>query len=787
MRWSQGLVGWMGLVGVLTAGCPDLDEGPGFAGTLRMAGGGSSAAGVAPRQRSEVAQKARALLGGVTLPGQKNTVAARPRPVFPHGAPTKTELVRRPREWVAGDLIVATRYPQRLNANLVQRSVDAALSPLGIQARLHLCNTADRCLWEAVDRDGKRLGAEDTQRAAEALGASGQVLWASVNLRLHPTAVPNDEYASLQWHYDQMNLPAAWDVTTGDDAVRVAVLDTGHSMANPDFGGRLAQGADLISDPGIGNDGDGRDDDADDPGDDAAGGGSFHGTHCAGTVGAATNNTTGVAGVSWRGRIVPVRVLGLGGGTDFDISGGMQWAMGEDVEGVSRMASAVDVMSMSLGGRGQSTYEQETIEAAIGRGILVLVAAGNENDDAANYTPANVEAAITVGAVGLSGRRSSYSNYGNRVDVMAPGGELVEDLNGDGYGDGVLSTVRNQVDFMQGTSMATPHVAGLAVLMKALRPDITQDQAAQVLRETGRTDNACSECGGAMLVDAAAVVAALGAQASGPFLSVTPARMGFSKDENSASLTVRNSGAGALDWSAAFAGDAAGFSVAPSSGRLEPRTSVTLALSLVRASATGTAQLVFSGAGQQRTVDLRFDDAVPRKPANISNAYVTALLRDDNGDLQFAAFTTGEKALVGTTRDDGFKFNLQPLAPGNYLVMGLTDDDGDGTWEDGEGVGFYPDLADPQFLILEDNQRVVDVDFLVQPTFLGGSTRCPPNATLQGDTCYCNQGFVPNVDGSACVESAGVQCPDNATLIDGSCYCDDGFVVGDDGASCVPG
>lgn len=769
---------------LVLAGCPDLaaPQGPGFYGRVTLAAG--SSASTTERELNPVLAKVARLLLPRSTQDHPPLLLRVPVELRKH-PPHKVDIVRRGELWRAGEVIVVTRRPQRAGVRELSRHLDGTLAPLHATARLTLCNTPQYCLWSVRGDDGKPLDEAHTRVAAQKMSRALDVRWAETNNLQFPTAVPDDEYRTLQWHYDLMNLPSAWDVTTGDSSVTAAVVDTGLFMANPDFSGRIGQGADLISDADIANDGNARDDDPNDPGDDIAGGGSFHGTHCAGTVGAATNNGIGVSGVSWSGTILPVRALGVGGGTLFDIIGGIQWALGDDVEGVTRNSRVADVLSMSLGGEGQSQSYEDVINDAVARNRIVVVAAGNDNVDAATFMPANVASAITVGATRLNGTRASYSNYGGTVDVMAPGGELAEDRDGDGNADGILSTVQDHVDFMQGTSMATPHVAGLAVLMKTLRPELSQEEAVQILRETARSEYTCGECGGARLIDASAVVAQLSAAQNQPFLSVSPNEVALGKNENGAVINVRNSGVGSLQWTARIESTQPGWSITPESGSLEARSNGTINLSLTRGGLEGNAVLVVTatGLGQGRRVTLHYDESVPRARPNIQTVFIAAALMVD-GELQLAKDQNGKDAVVATTKPDGFNYALQPLDPGDYLVFGLTDDNGNNQWEDGEGIGLYPDLASPKTLTLQADQKVSGVDFLVRPTF---TQSCPPHSSPQNGECTCDEGYEVNGDATACIPANQSECPPHSSPEGDSCVCDQGYVVSDDGTACVPG
>jgi len=346
-----------------------------------------------------------------------------------------------------------------------------------------------------------------------------QIEYAEPDRIMTKMMTPNDPRYAEQWHYFDttggLRLPAAWDNSTGA-GIRVAVIDTGY-RPHVDLSGQFLAGYDFISDTAVSNDGNGRDSDASDPGDavtanacysgSPASNSSWHGTHVAGTIAAATNNGVGVAGVAFGAKIVPVRVLGKCGGYTSDIADAIVWSSGGSVSGVPNIAARAHVINMSLGGGGAcDTTTQNAINSARSRGTVVIVAAGNENQNASNASPANCSGVVTVAATTKAGGRASYSNYGTVVDVAAPGG---------GTGGGVLSTLNSGTNApgsdtyasYQGTSMATPHVAGVAALMLAKNGALTPDQIESKLKSTARAFPAtCSGCCTG-IVDAAAAVA----------------------------------------------------------------------------------------------------------------------------------------------------------------------------------------------------------------------------------------------------------------------------------------
>lgn len=368
------------------------------------------------------------------------------------------------------------------------------------------------------------LSATETVALAEALTARPDIERAFPNWILYSFKEPNDPLYPLQWHYPAMNLPAGWDLEDGVDSnVTVAVIDSG-IIRHPDLQPSLLPGYDFVSDASVSGDGGGRDPDPTDEG----GRSAYHGAHVAGTIAAASDNGSGVAGVSWGANIVPVRALGTtGSGSLLDILEGTLWAAGADIAGVPSNANPAQVINMSLGAdiAEPCPADLDGIFSAIAdEGIVVVVAAGNDGVDAATTFPAGCPSVITVGATGPRGTRASYSNYGNAIDVMAPGGDMTQTftVEGQSFPAGVLSTILDdsgQPDyaFFQGTSMASPHVAGLVALMLARTPGLSV-AAVRSRLQGAATPLSASDCDrpngddcGAGLVNAAVALGGSGA------------------------------------------------------------------------------------------------------------------------------------------------------------------------------------------------------------------------------------------------------------------------------------
>ncbi|MBG3851849.1 S8 family serine peptidase [Xanthomonas hortorum pv. carotae] len=336
---------------------------------------------------------------------------------------------------------------------------------------------------------------------------------------MYPTLTPNDTRLSEQWGFgttaSSINVRPAWDTATGTGVV-VAVIDTGIT-SHPDLNANVLPGYDFISDAARARDNNGRDNNAADQGDwraanqcgtgVPAANSSWHGTHVAGTIAAVTNNSTGVAGTAFNARIVPIRALGLCGGTTSDIADAIVWASGGMFSGVPANANPAEVINMSLGGNGtcSSTY-QNAINGAVSRGTTVVVAAGNSNMDVSTSVPANCPNVIAVAATTSSGAKASFSNFGKGVDIAAPGQSIVSTLN-------TGTTVPGNAAYAvySGTSMAAPHVAGVVALMQsvALNP-LTPATVKALLKSSARPlPVACTQGCGAGLVNADGAVTAV--------------------------------------------------------------------------------------------------------------------------------------------------------------------------------------------------------------------------------------------------------------------------------------
>lgn len=370
-----------------------------------------------------------------------------------------------------------------------------------------------------ANRAMDRVEAENVMRQ---IAADPNVEYVEVDRIMKPLMTPNDTYyGTYQWDMASgtpgIRADGAWNTTNGNGVV-VAVLDTGYTD-HSDLVANILPGYDFISSKTVAGDGGGRDADAHDPGDyyrrDNS---SWHGTHTAGTIAAVGNNGAGVIGVAYGAKVVPVRVLGRGGGYTSDIVDGITWASGGTVAGAPVNANPAEVINMSLGGSGacSSTY-QNAINGAVARGTVIVVAAGNDNADSAGFTPASCGNVIDVAATNKSGTRASYSNFGSLIDVAAPGGDSPDctTLIVSTGNSGTSGPSTENYLCMAGTSMAAPHVAGTVALMQAARsgkPALTPAQVESILKSTLRAFPGSNDqpIGGG-IIDANAAVAAAAA------------------------------------------------------------------------------------------------------------------------------------------------------------------------------------------------------------------------------------------------------------------------------------
>ena len=261
--------------------------------------------------------------------------------------------------------------------------------------------------------------------------------------------VPDDPLFGSQWGLDQSNdcdidAPEAWDIGTGSNDVVIAVVDTGVDYDHEDLVGKCISGYDFVN-----NDNDPMDD-------------HNHGTHCAGIIGANGNNGVGISGVCWNCKIMPVKVLsGQGSGSSSGVAQGIEYAAD----------NGADVISMSLGGSQTSQVIKDAVNHAYSKGVVLIAAAGNDDSSTKMY-PAAYDNVIAVAATNKDDDRAYFSQYGSWVDVAAPGKNIKSCVIGDEY------------ESFSGTSMACPHVSGLAGLILSKKSDLSVDEVKSIIRST---------------------------------------------------------------------------------------------------------------------------------------------------------------------------------------------------------------------------------------------------------------------------------------------------------------
>jgi serine protease len=300
------------------------------------------------------------------------------------------------------------------------------------------------------------------------------------NYIYHALTPPNDPDYSKQWNLHNINVEQAWDETHGS-GITVAVIDTGVTQVPDLKQTQFVRGYNFVND---------RIEAADDIG---------HGTHVAGTIAQSTNNGFGVAGIAYEAKIMPIKVLGQGGGTVADIAEAIRFAADK----------GADVINLSLGGPGESKLLEEAVNYAYNKGVVVVAAAGNENRNSASY-PARYPHVISVSALDAGGNKAPYSNFGAGVDLSAPGGSETGKIL-----QHTIDPSTGEAVFMgyQGTSMAAPHVAGVAALVKA-SGNYSPEEVLNILKQSARkrSEDPLNHYGAGQLDAGAAVKLALKGQ-----------------------------------------------------------------------------------------------------------------------------------------------------------------------------------------------------------------------------------------------------------------------------------
>ncbi len=566
-----------------------------------------------------------------------------------------------------------------------------------------------------------------TLRQIKKLNQRADVEYAEPNYIYKPLLVPDDEFYNLQWHYPAINLPQAWDITTGDRAgggdVIVAVVDTGVFLAHPELAGQLVPGYDFISDPVNAADGDGVDNNPDDPGDGAQlSSSSWHGTHVAGTIAAATNNANGVAGVAWGAKIMPLRALGTEGGSSFDVMQAVLYAAGLDNSSNTLPTQKADIINLSLGGGGSSVAAQAAFTAARNAGVIIVAAAGNENTSQLSY-PASYDGVISVSATDFANNRAPYSNFGSKIDVAAPGGSQGVDLNNDGFGDGVLSTLVDDssgsreptLKFYQGTSMAAPHVAGVFALMRAVYPALSPDEVDSALNAgvitTDLDNNGRDDLYGNGLIDALKAVQEAQRLANGgtplpqpAFITAEPKQLAFFDTDTSKILVLSNESTTTA--SVSVTDDAAWLTVTPSSVDGDGIGGYTVTIDT-----TGLSNAQYIGAitfnwdvSRSLKVQVLMTVGPLDREGKAGTIYMLLVDADDEVAKQTSVVESGNGV---------YNYSFKNIAPGSYRVIGGSDIDNDVfICQLGEACGGYPIINALSDIEVGDDD-ITGLDFVV--------------------------------------------------------------------------
>jgi len=563
----------------------------------------------------------------------------------------------------------------------------------------------------------------ETLRAIQALGKMPDIATVSPNHIVRPTRLPNDQWQGLQWFHGNIDLPLAWDISTGeppDAEIIVAVIDTGVFLDHEDLQGKLLPGYDFIRMQPTG----------DDPGDSSiTGSSSWHGTHVAGIAAAASDNRVGVAGVSWGARILPIRTLGEGGGTLYDTLQGIRYAAGLPNDSGTVPDRRADVINLSLGGGSFSQAEADLYQSIRDQGIFVIAASGN-SAGAVSF-PAAYEAVFAVGATDATNARAYYSSFGNQLAFVAPGGDMRVDRTGDGFADGILSTVADDTSgsrvsayaFYQGTSMATPVASGVVALAASVAPGLTPDRFEQLL-VSGLVTNDLGpegwdpETGWGQINALGTLLAVTDTTAElDPALTASPGRLDFGLTEDVLEFSLRKAGGGSLKVTEVTANTSDGADwllVTPKSVDADGLGSYT-----VMADRDGLADGLFEGSIEVRTESLA--DLVT--PVSLRVA-APDLAVDTVGHIYVLLLDADGEAIAAQGVDlegGGYNYGFDNVPAGEYRIAAGTDMNNDGfICGAGEACGAFPTLS--LFESVRIDRDVADLNFTVGFRAQAGTT-----------------------------------------------------------------
>jgi len=630
-------------------------------------------------------------------------------------------------DFVPGDLIVRQSLDRGVSVPDVAR---------GMGLRIAAGHPAREQLWRIPEnRSGQAIGAlsgwspvgerlrwadpthqarYETLRAKTTLGGMPDVESVALNHVVRPTLLPDDPYQGLQWFHRNIDLPLAWDIGTGesaDPAAVVAVIDTGVFLEHEDLRGQLLPGYDFIEmEPG-----------GDDPGDSpTSGASSWHGTHVAGIAAAATDNATGVAGVSWGAQILPIRTLGEGGGTLYDTLQGIRYAAGLPNDSETVPERPADVINLSLGGGSFSQAQADLYQEIRDDGIFVVAASGNSGGSVT--FPAAYDAVFAVGATDANSERVSYSSFGNQLAFVAPGGDMRVDRTGDGFPDGLLSTLvddttgarKSAYAFYQGTSMATAVASGVVALARSVDPQLTPERFERLLVSGLLTDDLGPagwdpETGWGQINALRTLMAVSdGGSQLDPVLGANPGRLEFGLTEDLLEFSLRNIGGGSLEVTDVRADTAGGVDwlmVTPKSVGADGLGSYTVMVErdgLPDGDYAGSITIQTESL-EELVIPVLLRVAAPELAVDTAGR-IYVLLVDADGETV---------AAQGVDLEGGvYQYRFDEVAAGTYYILAGTDMNNDGFICDaGEACGAFPTLSLFERVHIDRDRE--DLDFSV--------------------------------------------------------------------------
>ncbi|UFJ43096.1 S8 family peptidase [Brevibacillus humidisoli] len=395
------------------------------------------------------------LVGLVLIPVQRNNVQEMEEP-HPSVTSLDSEIPRINYIEQTRDLrrtmekhpqVMTIRHNQRDRSHFIEHEIVVRFSPPLKDAELQK-------LLKQVNGRVKRKNGDSmiiasrkmtSKQMMKVLAEHPDSIYAEPNYILLPNRVPNDTlYRRYQWNLPIIGMEEGWEISQGSSQVVVAVIDTGVDLRHPEFRGKLVDGYNVIADNNQPQDDNG------------------HGTHVAGIISARTNNGNGIAGMSWNSKIMPVKAIGANGsGTAFDIAQGIQWATDH----------GADVINLSVGNYTPSAALRDACRYAYEHNVVLVAATGNDATSQPGY-PAAYPEVLGVSAIDHRTQLARFSNYGDYVDVVAPGVDIAS------------TYIYNDYAALSGTSMACPHAAALAALVRSVQPAMKSADVMKLIRDS---------------------------------------------------------------------------------------------------------------------------------------------------------------------------------------------------------------------------------------------------------------------------------------------------------------